>query len=116
MIVVGRFRELTVLHSELILCCQTTSGVVERPVKHDAAVLDVSGDLAPSLHSPSPVTKFGGMHLTELPSELFRMTNLEQLWLVDNTVGSLPSEIALLSKLELLNVRESKVDDEAVDL
>jgi hypothetical protein len=62
-----------------------------------------------SLHSP--VSKFGGMRLTELPSELFRMTNLKQLWLADNNVGSLPSEIALLSKLELLNVRESKVDD-----
>ena len=48
------------------------------------------------------------MGLTEVPSELFRMRNLKKLWLYDNELCSLPSEIAHLAKLELLNVRLSK--------
>ena len=45
------------------------------------------------------------MGLTEVPSELFRMKNLKRLYVDNNNLCSLPSEIALLAKLERLNVR-----------
>jgi hypothetical protein len=45
------------------------------------------------------------MGLTELPSELFCMKNLNTIWLNDNKLCSLPSDIALLTKLEWLYVR-----------
>jgi hypothetical protein len=45
------------------------------------------------------------MGLTELPAELFRMTNLQQLHVYDNNLCSLPSEIARLAVLEALFVR-----------
>jgi hypothetical protein len=44
------------------------------------------------------------MGLTEVPSELFRMKNLKELWLGINKLCSLPSEIALLATLEELAV------------
>jgi Leucine-rich repeat (LRR) protein len=48
------------------------------------------------------------MGLTELPSELFQMKNVKQLYLYDNNLGSLPSEIAQLTVLEELFVRLSR--------
>jgi Leucine-rich repeat (LRR) protein len=45
------------------------------------------------------------MGLTELPSELFRMTNVKTLWLHNNDLCSLPSEIAHLTTLVNLFVR-----------
>jgi hypothetical protein len=48
------------------------------------------------------------MGLTEVPSELFRMENVEELDLSNNKLCSLPSEIAHLMKLEELDVRLSK--------
>jgi Leucine-rich repeat (LRR) protein len=38
------------------------------------------------------------MGLTELPSELFRMKNVTHLWLNNNNLCSLPSDIAHLPK------------------
>jgi Leucine-rich repeat (LRR) protein len=48
------------------------------------------------------------MGLTEVPSELFRMTNVKRLWLNNNNLCSLPREISHLTKLETLYVRLSK--------
>jgi Leucine-rich repeat (LRR) protein len=48
------------------------------------------------------------MGLWDLPWELFRMKNLKRLLLANNHLWSLPSEIALLTTLERLNVRLSK--------
>jgi leucine-rich repeat protein SHOC2 len=48
------------------------------------------------------------MGLTELPSELFRLTSVKRLWLNYNQLCSLPSEIAHLTMLERLFVRFSK--------
>jgi hypothetical protein len=45
------------------------------------------------------------MGLTELPSELFRMKNVKRLFLHNNNLCSLPSEIALLTTLKSLEVR-----------
>ncbi len=45
------------------------------------------------------------MGLMEVPSELFRMKNVKSLWLNDNKLCSLPSEIAHLTTLETLIVR-----------
>ncbi len=46
-----------------------------------------------------------------MPSELFRMKNFKELWLTNNKLCSLPSDIALLTKLEWLYVRFSKRSD-----
>jgi Leucine-rich repeat (LRR) protein len=51
------------------------------------------------------------MGLTEVPSELFRMKNLQELHLSDNNLCSLPSEIAHLATLVVLQVRFSKRSD-----
>ena len=48
------------------------------------------------------------MGLTEVPSELFRMKSVKQLFLNNNKLCSLPSEIAHLATLEVLYVRLSK--------
>ncbi len=45
------------------------------------------------------------MGLTEVPCELFRMKNLKQLYLFNNKLCSLPSEIAHLTTLERIYVR-----------
>jgi Leucine-rich repeat (LRR) protein len=47
------------------------------------------------------------MDLTELPSALFCMKNVESLRLEDNKLCSLPSEIAHMTTLEELWVRRS---------
>jgi Leucine-rich repeat (LRR) protein len=49
--------------------------------------------------------QLGGMGLTEVPPELFRLKNLKRLWLFNNKLSSLPSEIAHLATLEALWVR-----------
>jgi Leucine-rich repeat (LRR) protein len=49
------------------------------------------------------------MYLTEVPSELFRMKNVKRLFLFNNTLCSLPSEISHLTTLENLGVRLSKI-------
>jgi Leucine-rich repeat (LRR) protein len=51
------------------------------------------------------------MDLTEVPSELFRMKNVKELWLGSNKLCSLPSDIAQLTTLEKLGVRLSKRSD-----
>jgi Leucine-rich repeat (LRR) protein len=51
------------------------------------------------------------MGLMEVPAELFRMKNVSVLWLGNNNLCSLPSDIALLTKLEWLYVRFSKRSD-----
>jgi Leucine-rich repeat (LRR) protein len=51
------------------------------------------------------------MGLTEVPSELFRMKTVKTLWLDNNKLCSLPSEIVLMPKLEGLEVRLSKRSD-----
>jgi Leucine-rich repeat (LRR) protein len=45
------------------------------------------------------------MGLTELPSELFRMKNVKSLYLHENNLCSLPSDIAHLAMLDTLWVR-----------
>ena len=51
------------------------------------------------------------MGLAEVPCELFCMKNLKTLWLGNNNLCSLPSEIAHLMKLEELWVRLAKRSD-----
>jgi Leucine-rich repeat (LRR) protein len=45
------------------------------------------------------------MNLMELPSELLRVKKVKTLWLDNNNLCSLPSEIAHLTTLEELTVR-----------
>ena len=44
------------------------------------------------------------MRLTALPTELFRLKNVKELWLFNNFLSSLPGEIAQLTLLESLDV------------
>jgi Leucine-rich repeat (LRR) protein len=95
------------LVDELILCCTTTNGVVEERVKQDANKVIVRRRL---LCTPlgSQLTfrlQLCDMGLTELPVELFRMTNVKELFLFVNSLCSLPSEFAQLTALEELGVR-----------
>jgi hypothetical protein len=48
------------------------------------------------------------MGLMEVPSKLFRMTNVKTLSLTSNKLCSLPSEIAHMIALEILSVRRTK--------
>jgi Leucine-rich repeat (LRR) protein len=52
------------------------------------------------------------MDLTEVPSELFRLTNVNNIWLSNNNLCSLPmpSEIAHMTALERLYVRLSLLE------
>jgi hypothetical protein len=51
------------------------------------------------------------MGLTEVPSELFRMKNVKRLYLTNNNLCSLPSDIAHLAMLNTLLVWLSKQSD-----
>jgi cell division protein FtsB len=97
--------------TELILRCQTTGGVVERRFKRDDP--EVRGRFCTSLLLLlllllTLVFELGNMGLTEVPSALFRIENVTRLHLDRNNLCSLPREIALLTSLEWLNVRQSK--------
>ncbi len=90
-----------------ILRCKTTKGVVEKPVKHDAEWIRVSRRFA----RRSALThrlQLDYMGLMEVPFELFRMKNLKKMYVSDNKLCSLPSEIAQLTALEELWVRLAK--------
>jgi hypothetical protein len=50
------------------------------------------------------------MGVAELPCELFLVTTLKQLRLFNNHLCALPSTVAQLSLLELLNVRANRHD------
>jgi Leucine-rich repeat (LRR) protein len=49
------------------------------------------------------------MRLMEVPSKLFRMKNVKSLYLHDNKLNSLPSDIAQLTTLVMIQVRLSKI-------
>jgi Leucine-rich repeat (LRR) protein len=50
------------------------------------------------------------MGLMEVPSELLRMKSVKELYLTKNKLCSLPSEMAHLTTLEVLNVRSCRSD------
>lgn len=56
------------------------------------------------------VLQLAGMGVAELPCELFLVTTLKQLRLFNNHLCALPSTVAQLSLLELLNVRANRHD------
>jgi hypothetical protein len=93
---------------ELMLRCNATKGVVEKRFEHDAEVVHVSRRFARrSALIRTRRLQLARMGLTEVPSELFRMKNVKQLFLSINKLCSLPSEIAQLPALEELWVRPS---------
>jgi Leucine-rich repeat (LRR) protein len=92
--------------TELILRCKRTRGVVEQSVKHDAEGVYVRDFARRSALTRRP--QLYDMDLTEVPSELFRLKNAKTIWLGNNNLCSLPSEIAHLPTLEKLDVRFSK--------
>jgi len=48
--------------------------------------------------------------LLEIPEELFRMVRLTQLWLCNNMLGSIPSQIAELKALQVLSLTGNNLD------
>jgi hypothetical protein len=92
--------------TELVLRCQTTGGVVERRFKRDdECVVSRSTSLRSALGFGSHFFQLWNMGLTEVPSALFRVANMKSLHLDRNNLCSLPSKVALLTRLEWLNVR-----------
>ncbi len=89
--------------AELIFRCKTTDGVCEKRVNpNDAEHVNVSRLFG--RRSLTHDLQLAGMGLMEVPCELFRLTSVKRLWLHDNMLCSLPSEIAHLATLETLNV------------
>ncbi len=91
---------------------QTTEGVVEKHFFRDfEEVLEVRWLLCSHRHtdtlSLSPYSQLSGMKLTEAPSALFCMPNIVHLHLQRNRLCALPSDIARLRKLKMLNVSEA---------
>jgi hypothetical protein len=100
---------------ELILRCKTKTVAGVSIVKRHFNINDkevnvrVVGGSGRSACPAQLSLQLQGIALTELPSELFHMNNIEQLKLNDNNLGSLPSEIALLTKLEGLFVSHNQL-------
>jgi hypothetical protein len=94
--------------AEVVLRCKTTNGVVEKRFNDDAEMVYVSRSTSRALsltHTSSSLhLQLDGLGLTEVPFALFRMKN-EELWLGNNNLCSLPSDIAHLARLERLYVR-----------
>jgi hypothetical protein len=93
---------------ELLLRCSTTSGIVEKRVQRDSVDVSVSAAVvvASFAHTtPSSSFQLSDMGLTEVPSDLFLLTDCEQLFLFNNCLCSLPSDIWRLTKLSMLSVR-----------
>jgi Leucine-rich repeat (LRR) protein len=93
--------------AELILRCKTTNGVVVKRFKDDAERVDVSRRFA-RRSALTHCLQLRFMGLTKMPSELFRMKNLMELDLSCNSLASLPSEIAHMTRLRQLSVRLTK--------
>jgi hypothetical protein len=99
--------------SELVLSlrCITTNGVVEKRLMDDAERVYVRrcfARLSAHTHRLRLRLQLKDMDLTELPVELFPMKNVKILYVANNKLCSLPSEIAHLATLEELWVRLSK--------
>jgi hypothetical protein len=94
--------------TELILRCKRTRSVVEQSVKHDAEGVYVRDFACRFALTRRPHPQLASIGLTEVPSELFRLKNAKTIWLGNNNLCSLPSEIAHLPTLEKLDVRFSK--------
>jgi hypothetical protein len=96
--------------TELTLHCQTTKGAVKRTVVDEDEV-NVScwfwlvgiGSSLRAQRSTSFQLSFA--FLVELPPELFLLKNVTRLKLYNNSLSTLPSGIAKLTKLERLWVR-----------
>ncbi len=65
--------------------------------------------IAEARRTNSPRLNLSNLGLTELPLELFGLTNLRVLWLSDNQLHSLPPEIGALRQLARLRLNRSQL-------
>ena len=49
------------------------------------------------------------LNLTSLPDSLFRLTNLESLYLHTNQISAIPDSLAQLANLHNLNLRDNQI-------
>jgi hypothetical protein len=50
-----------------------------------------------------------GYNLSEFPMEIFKLHNLEELYLQENKINNLPKEIGLLKKLKIFNLEDNNI-------
>lgn len=65
--------------------------------------------IAAARRNDSPRLNLSSLGLTELPPELFDLTNLRVLWLSDNQLHSLPPEIGALRQLARLRLNRNQL-------
>lgn len=65
--------------------------------------------IAAARRTNSPHLNLSSLGLTELPPELFELTNLRVLWLSDNQLYSLPPQIGALSQLAPLRLNQNRL-------
>lgn len=65
--------------------------------------------IAEARRTNSPRLNLSNLGLTELPPELFELTNLRVLWLSDNQLRSLPPEIGALRQLARLRLNRNQL-------
>lgn len=65
--------------------------------------------IAEARRTNSPRLNLSSLGLTELPPELFDLTNLRVLWLSDNQLRSLPPEIGALRQLVRLRLNKNQL-------
>jgi hypothetical protein len=99
--------------TDVLLRCPTNGirgRIAEKRVPLDAVEVSVSLRRLHRRRVSCSRLQLAGMGVAELPRELFLVTTLKQLRLFNNHLCSLPSTVAQLSLLELLNVRANRRD------
>jgi hypothetical protein len=67
--------------------------------------------LADALAHPGKACSLGlvGQGLKEFPADIFKLVNLEELYLSDNQIAQVPSDIGTLKKLRVIVLRNNKL-------
>lgn len=60
------------------------------------------------------VVNFTGLSLTEIPQEVYRFKNLEELILKENELKSIPKEVFKLKKLKMLDISKNELRDSSI--
>lgn len=60
------------------------------------------------------IVNFTGLNLTEIPREIYRFKNLEELILKENELKSIPKEVFKLKKLKMLDVSKNELRDSSI--